>query len=129
MNKETDRRIVKNLLAKGTDHKAPHDMSDRVWSALNIQENKVQVYRPLIPSWIWIMIGVVVFGVLILASTSPSTSSGRLNWQEYLQPLAGYLDQSLYNISLIAFSSLMVLVIILLFNSLLIQTRYKKLYY
>ena len=128
MIKDNDRHLVKKLMTKGTTHKAPQNMSDRVWSTMNNATEKVMIYRPLIPTWVWMIVGVVVIGVLFMVASSPDTHSNSLNWQAYLQPITGYLDQSLQNLTLIAFSSLTLLVMVIYINSFLVNSYYKKLY-
>ena len=127
MIKDNDRHLVKNVMSKGTIHKAPQNMTDRVWSSLINESEKVRTYQPLIPTWVWMIVGIVVIGVLFMVGTSPDTHSNSLNWQAYLQPITGYLDQSLQNLTLIAFSSLTLLIMVIYFNSLLINSYYKNL--
>ena len=126
MNKDHDRHLIQNLLSKGTIRKAPQNLSDRVWSSMNQVTQKVSIYRPLIPTWVWVIVGAVVLGVLFMVGNSPEIESSGLS--AYLQSVTIYLDQRLQNLTLIAFSSLTLLVMVIYFNSILVNAYFKKLY-
>ena len=129
MNKDNEQHAFRKILAKGTTHNAPADMSDRVWSKLQQQESKRIVFRPLLAGWMKIAMALFVLIITVVALSLPSSGTSRYNWEELTQPISKYFGQGLNHLPLIAFTSLTILALIFMLNSFVINLRYRKYYY
>ncbi len=127
MTEEQDHKSIKEILCKGSNHKAPFDMRDRVLVAWKSQESAISPYKPIIPRWFWWIPGIVLVGIYAYGFLSNSGGQMNSKWSNYLDPLMENLSTSIANLQLIVLPCIAVILLLILINATVMTSRFRKL--
>ncbi len=80
MKNEETHKHLRNILLKGTEHKAPAGMSEQVLKAWKARETIASMQHPLLPTWLWwgilCLIAALVFWALSNNQQGSSSAIG-----------------------------------------------------
>jgi hypothetical protein len=122
MKDEEIHKSINQILSKGTVHKAPADMSQRVLKAWKAQEATLAPAPPIIPAWVWwsVVSGVVALTVWVINdrnTTGTQIPNGYLSWLKFdIEPLLPEPNPVLL-------MSLMAVAVMILINVVLVKKK------
>ena len=123
-----ENNIIKDILSRASENKAPIDMSDRVLTAF-FEQQKIARNRPVLPAWFWYVSATLIVGAFLISPFWPSSVSSEASWSKLAAPVFRYLSTGLQNLQLILFSSVAIFALVIFYQVISFMMKGPKMVY
>ena len=123
MKKDIDEKLIKQILQKGTEIKAPKDLSARILDRWQLEEERLPSFAPVFPRLTWWILGFFFSALFIWGFSKMSFTGGGTEMAMLIEQFLENLEYTVVGLEEIVFPTTAVLVIMVLINSFLLRYR------
>ena len=122
---EDNKDLIKSILERGTEAKAPADLSSRVLASWKAELSKPKVYAPLIPKFVWWILGVTFCSAFVWVLNSSSSSATPSKVTGLLENFTPHFTLSIPQINPVMIMAVAVLGMMIMLNALILRHQSK----
>lgn len=123
MKENIDEKLIKEILQKGTEMKAPIDLSSRIFDRWQLEEDSLPSFAPILPRLTWWILAFFFAGLFIWGFSKMSFSSVNSEISILMDQVLGNVEYAMVGFEGIVFPTVAVLVIMVLLNAFLLKYR------
>jgi hypothetical protein len=123
MKENLDEKLITEILIKGTEMKAPKDLSKRILDRWKLEEESVLSFTPIFPKLTWWILAFLFAGLFIWGFSKMSFPDANLDIAIFMDQVLENLEYSMLGFEEIVLPTVVVLVIMVSLNTFLLKSQ------